>query len=301
MKLKHTMIVITLGVFIGLMAGCGSSKKPEQEPDAEKVKEAVLTIEFSENDKATAVNSMYEGSTYLTNVVVKTDQKITDLKFMNAELANADGEVAEFYVNSTGYDQKELSPDDSLVYATEFPGSAPSNLMSYMDITGEEKILSLSMSGKDGSAVVSEAAVIERPVVSNEAANVSVYYVSDDELNGLSEYYTIIDPAFAGEEHKPYIRNVIFKTDAPISEFKILDCEIGMCTDDSTEMIVHDVAYEYGDVDGKTPIIIQTTFPGSASVRGISYIDTTGEEKALILSESGNDGSLVVQQAYIKH
>ena len=123
--------------------------------------------------------------------------------------------------------------------------------------------------------------------------------MSDEELNSLSEYSTIIDPAFDNEENKPYLRNIIFKTDAPVTEVKILDCEIGMYTDESTEMIVKDVAYDYGDLDEKTSLIIQTTFPGSASVRGLSYVDTTGEEKTLILSESGKDGSLVVTPAYI--
>ena len=133
-----------------------------------------------------------------------------------------------------------------------------------------------------------------------EEANVSIYYVSDEELDSLSEYSAVVDPAFDNEENKPYLRNVIVKTDAAITGVKILDCETGMCTEDSTEMIVKDVAYDYGDLDENTPLIIQTTFPGSASVRGLSYIDTTGNEKVFILSESGKDGSLVVTPAYIK-
>ena len=187
-----------------------------------------------------------------------------------------------------------------MVYATEFPGSVPSNLISYKDTTGDEKVLSLSMSGKDGSAISAEAIIIERPEASVEPVNVSISYASDEKLNSLADYNTIIDPAFTSEEDKPYLRNVIFTTDKSITGFKILDCEIGKCTDDSTEMIVNEVAYEYGEVEGNVPLIIQTTFPGSASVRGISYIDTTGEEKAFILSESGEDGSLVVKSAYIQ-
>lgn len=327
MKLKRAMSIMMCGVFILAMAGCGSSKDPKPDPKPEEVKEAKVTFEFSKTEKATAVNSMYKDSTQLVNVVVKTDQKITDIKFMNAEVADAEKEVAEFYVNSTGYEQKELAPDQSLVYATEFPGTAPSNLMSYKDTTGDEKILYVSMSGKDESAVSGKAAIVEKPEEpkkpeeskeqkeskdskgqgnaekpqeAKKSSNVSIYYLSDDELNSLSDYDVMMDPAADSEEYRPYLRNIIIRTDTTINGFKLLDCEVGIVSSEESGMIVNGVAFNYGNVEPEAPLIIQTTFPGSASVRGISYIDAAGEEQVFLLSESGQDGSLVVTPSYIE-
>lgn len=326
MKLKRAMMIMMCGVFILAMSGCGSNKDSKPDPEPEEAKEAKVTFEFSKTEKATAVNSLYKDSAHLVNVVVKTDQKITDIKFLNAEITDAEKEVSEFYVNSTGYEQKELAPDQSLVYATEFPGTTPSNLMSYKDATGDEKILYMSMSGKDGSAVSGKAAIVEKPEepkkteepekpeepkelkrqdnaekpqAAEKSANVSIYYLSDDELNSLPKYDVMIDPAFDTEADKPYLRNVIIKTDTTITGFKLLDCEVGMVSAEETGMIVNGVAINYGNIEPQEPLIIQTTFPGSASVRGISYIDASGEEKAFILSESGEDSSLVVTPSYI--
>ena len=308
-------MMIIAAVFLISMTGCGKPDEPDPEP--EEVKEAKVELDYAAEDVTDfVVNPAFDSEDPFVYLTLKTDQTIKDFKFLNVYSVKDD----QYYIDNVAYEKTELKKDEEVHYSTVFIGLMPNNAFSYTDTDGKEKAFFISASGKDGSIVTGEIKIVDKPADAPEPeqpakpdvvvepdvpepaqeASVTIRYATDADLDSLSNYDQIMDPAFDSDEYRDYLRNVLFYTDSALTDFRILSCDVGNVDETGTGMIVQSVDYNYGTVEAGYSLIIQTTFPGSASVRGIAFTDPTGAEKAFILSESGRDGSLVATPAYIQ-
>ena len=102
-------------------------------------------------------DDIYNNPEYQMNILITTDQTISEVKIFSAQMGTVTDLGTGFYVENLLYELDELYPDTPLLYVTEFPGDMPTRIISYIDTNGEEKVYSLSMSGNDGSLVAASA------------------------------------------------------------------------------------------------------------------------------------------------
>lgn len=110
---------------------------------------------------------------------------------------------------------------------------------------------------------------------------------ADDTLTDVDEFV-----AHSGE----YEVGIVFTTERPaVRNFKVLSI--------SLEEVDNDVAlYSVLELHTKEaltperPLLVRTTFPGDIPSNGISYTDDTGATRYFSVSESGFDGSLILNE-----
>ena len=95
----------------------------------------------------------FTDSEYLVNLVIRSDTTIKDFKIFDATVDGEKDEMMVFKKNEAVYEVDQLTPKDTLIYATEFTGDVPNRVITFRDVMGNEKAYAISMSGKDGSLV----------------------------------------------------------------------------------------------------------------------------------------------------
>lgn len=88
-----------------------------------------------------------------------TQKPLKNFRVLNLEFVDADEDGNVLFRAKSMYQQKELMPDCPLVVQGVFYGSIPNWGVSYEDETGEVKTYSVSVSGMDGSIVLSPISV----------------------------------------------------------------------------------------------------------------------------------------------
>ena len=84
---------------------------------------------------------------------------LKNFRVLNLEFVDADEDGNVLFQTKSMYKQKELMPDCPLVVQGVFYGSIPNWGVSYEDETGEVRTYSVSVSGMDGSIVLSPISV----------------------------------------------------------------------------------------------------------------------------------------------
>ena len=84
---------------------------------------------------------------------------LKNFRILNLEFVDADEDGNVLFQTKSMYKQKELMPDCPLVVQGVFYGSIPNWGVSYEDETGEVRTYSVSVSGMDGSIVLSPISV----------------------------------------------------------------------------------------------------------------------------------------------
>ena len=208
---------------------------------------------------------------------------------MDVETGNVVDGITKFYIKDVVYELDELTPDKPLIFDIVFPNFMANHVLSYVDTTGIEKIVSISMSGEDSSIILSPAEFEEKNLpITN--ANVVMNFIDDDISSEYQSYYEYHDEIYNNPE---YQMNIIITTDQTISDVTIYSGQIGLVTDTSTGFEVDEKLFELENIYPDTPLLYITEFPGDMPSRCISYKDTDGVEKTYALSMSGKDGSLV--------
>ena len=122
-----------------------------------------------------------------------------------------------------------------------------------------------------------------------EAAHVSVAIASPELLGGFADYEEFSEFAQSGEEPQ----KLIFTTDAPVKDFKFFTADF----DEVDENIVFKVGEELFAAEKFTPespVVIAWMDIGLIPNRGISYVDADGTTKYFTITQSGNDGSILL-------
>lgn len=300
MKRSRFISIFMLAVIVFSVSGCG--EKPDPKP--EKKEKARVTVDYFEEDKVKNIDKcikftdpQYKESEYLTELLINTDQTITDVKLIRAEEGGFKDKDIFLYRGETIYKTKKLTSDKPLIFKTEFPNYMRNLALTYKDTTGKKKVFSISMSGNDSSIITEPAKFKKDNIKKEKGANVIMLAATEDMYDECPEYYEFSDPVYNDLESQV---SIMIDTDNTVTNIRIMDAAVGTTTDEETGFNVNSIIYENPQLDPGVPIIYKTELPGSMPTRLISYTDITGEEKIYSLSLSGKDGSLVVHPAFIE-
>lgn len=164
MKLRKILSLFVLVFGLSFMTGCGKEEVEEMPEKKEEVPIASVEVQYlsdmdsmEEDDCTHFVNPRFQNSEYLEKIVIVSDQDIENVKVLDVELGTVEEDVSYFFVNDTIFQTKSLDANEPLLIETEFTEFTPNLVFSYEDTDGEEKMFSISMSGKDSSLVVAPA------------------------------------------------------------------------------------------------------------------------------------------------
>ena len=159
-------------------------------------------------------DDVYNNPEYQMNVLITTDQPISDLKIYSAQMGTVTDDATGFFVYEVLYELEDLYPDTPLLYVTEFPGDMPSRVVTYKDTNGEEKAFSLSMSGNDGSLVAAPVFIEDGQAVNDEIHysedNQQTYVYIGYDAKGYDKYPVYIDGDITPEK---LINEIAYITD----------------------------------------------------------------------------------------
>ena len=110
-----------------------------------------------------------------------------------------------------------------------------------------------------------------------------------DTLPGLSEYEDVT------AADVPVNAKAVFFADEPVSDFKLL--ALSFVDSDEYGHISYDISEVYGQdtLTPARPLVAPLEMVGTIPNNGFSYVDQNGETHRFSVSESGRDGSLLVQ------
>ena len=97
-----------------------------------------------------------DSNTPQTRVRLFVDRDITDFRIMKITVNGYSDDEGVIYTSEELYDVDELKEGDELVLEMSFAGDIPQYAVSFIDSDGNECVLLISKSGKDGSIVLSE-------------------------------------------------------------------------------------------------------------------------------------------------
>lgn len=138
------------------------AKKPAEEvlPEetAAPAKEATLTIDYADNIDGETYFDEGGDNEYAVICAVRTDTDITNVKFVHFT-PDIDDEGNLSTKDAKAVFTLEKLPTGTVFYIrTVFEGDIPTRSIEYSDAAGHEHCLLLSMSGEDGSLILSPIA-----------------------------------------------------------------------------------------------------------------------------------------------
>lgn len=117
----------------------------------------------------------------------------------------------------------------------------------------------------------------------------SVKAMWDSEASPSSAEVIVIDDNIPDSKIRFFIKD-------NISDFTVLNITITGITEDGDLIYTSSTAYEGGSYKSGDELILEMSFPGDIPNYAISFVDSAGEEHVLTVSESGNDGSIVLSE-----
>ena len=168
MKRNSWALMAAFAMGISMLSGCQSEEKPKEKVEEKQEKEektpAKVLIDYfvedgdiDEDDCTYVINPRFYNSEYLTPIVITTDKTIYDIQLLDVEMGTIDGEDTYYFVNDVIFKKQKLTKNEPILIDTEFTEFTPNLLFAYTDAEGTEKKVSISMSGKDSSIVISPA------------------------------------------------------------------------------------------------------------------------------------------------
>jgi len=123
----------------------------ENAPDIDDADKAMLLAVYLEEYTGTYDSFIADSEPYATEVVFFTDRTVTDLKVLSLveEVISDDGDI--HFSSSELYHYGTLTPESGLSVKMSLPEIIPFYGISYTDTDGITRILSVNMSGRDGS------------------------------------------------------------------------------------------------------------------------------------------------------
>lgn len=106
-------------------------------------------------------NPRFLNSPYVEKILITTDQTVENLQLL--DIKSEDG--IHFYINEILFESSEFNPDKPLLVQTEFTEYIPNLALSYMDTDNLQKNYLISVSGEDGSIIMSDIEFIEKPQI----------------------------------------------------------------------------------------------------------------------------------------
>ncbi len=115
-------------------------------------------------------------------------------------------------------------------------------------------------------------------------------YASFLKEDAMPAYYD----AFVADDGE-YAVQIVYSSDAAVTDVRVLSLAM---TDyrDGKPVFDETVLYTQEQLAPDCPLIVTLTFVGDLPNNGISYVDVKGETHRFALSQSGKDGSLILEE-----
>lgn len=172
MKQHRILLVCLLALaLVSVTGGCGADRTADPTPSAPTVPAdggsqtvsddqtgapAIITIAYADDAALPAGCDTYsEGAAdYSVHALLATDRTVTDLRLVTLTVGD-DGAGGPLYTTGEAlYRADRFTPDRPLLWETSFTGDLPERAVLYTDADGTTHRLALSVSGADGSLLL---------------------------------------------------------------------------------------------------------------------------------------------------
>ena len=164
---QHKILLTALLVLALVCAagGCGTAPADEPAPSAPTPADpatdtdaapATLTAAYADDAALPAVYDTYSEGDHSVRALIATDRTVTDLRLVTLTVGD-DGSGGLVYTTGEAlYRADRLTPDRPLLWETSFAGDLPERAVVYTDADGSVHQLALTISGADGSLLLTE-------------------------------------------------------------------------------------------------------------------------------------------------
>ena len=97
---------------------------------------------------------IFNAETYDAMIVFRVKEKVKEFRVLTLELQDVDENGHATFDTELLLELYTLKPDDPIAVPMSFPGDIPTNGISYLDENGEPLLFTVSLSGRDGSLVL---------------------------------------------------------------------------------------------------------------------------------------------------
>lgn len=121
-------------------------------------KEAKVTADYSENisDYAEYITYTVDESEYSTKILFMAEGTVTDFSFLSLSIKDVDENGKATFDTESLYKLDKLTEEKPLEVTLTFYGDSPAYGISYKDAQGVTKNYTVTISGEDGSVILSE-------------------------------------------------------------------------------------------------------------------------------------------------
>lgn len=176
MKSKLCSIILIVILILTVFCSCKKTEPsetetttvPSQEEPTEDTADETTTQKTKKESKVTAnysanVNEYTEfitytvdDSEYSTKILFTAEGEVTDFRLLSLFVNNVDDNGNMTFDTESLYELPTLEEDKPLEVTLTFYGDLPSYGISYKDASGTTKNFTLTLSGEDGSVILSE-------------------------------------------------------------------------------------------------------------------------------------------------
>lgn len=118
---------------------------------------------------------------------------------------------------------------------------------------------------------------------------IHIYWASD--YTGRVDDYDYYNLADYDNEHL-----ILITTDRKVTDFKVLSLEYQDVTQDGTLLFHETELYHQDQLTPERPFVVGMDLIGTIPNNGISYVDSNGDYRRFAVTESGEDGSLMLME-----
>lgn len=171
MKRTKSLICLLIVAILLCAPGCAPASTPDDIPDtsgtgdplggdntgdpggAETATEVVVQVDYATDALLAGyadVIDAYVEYEYAVKIILFTNAAAREFRYIAVEL-DMQGDEIVFLEGETRYALDVLTPETPLVVSADFPGSMPTQGITYLDETGAKRCFYISQSGNDGS------------------------------------------------------------------------------------------------------------------------------------------------------
>lgn len=166
--MRQNKILLTALLVLALVCvtgGCGGAPADEPAPSALTTADpaagtgtapATLSVVLADDAALPAVYDTYSEGDHSVRALIATDRTVTDLRLVTLTVGDDGSGGLQYTTGEALYRADRLTPDRPLLWETSFAGDLPERAVVYTDADGSVHQLALTISGADGSLLLTE-------------------------------------------------------------------------------------------------------------------------------------------------
>ena len=155
MKRKILSVALAAVLLLSLLAvsSCGKTEEPEDGTPVERT--CLIKADYASDTPADSLELIADEGEYAARVLLTPETAVEKFAFFALTFDDMDGDTPVFSTSEL-YSLDRFEPDKPLVVSMTFGETMPTYGFTYKNEDGLFKTYGLSLSGEDGSVVVSE-------------------------------------------------------------------------------------------------------------------------------------------------